>query len=518
MRTTTFVRSSLLMLAALAGCSAEASGYATDLGADEDELRVSGSEIVDHWSIEGDWQVSEPLDFGEGAHSVALMWGLVSPELATPVEARVISGGVAGPWISATETWTEETLHTAIAVSTDLGEQVQVRVRVEDAASFEFLQYTGSPFADAPVLDDATAADDSLIQAQSDALRTDLRALGIVTREQWGARAARCSSSNTTKTRFAIHHTVQSSSNPQLQLRAAQQHHFNANDRCDIGYHFLIDQSGVIYEGRRLETLGAHTGGTNTGNIGISFIGCFDSSSDCNGLGSRTPSAASIEAAGRLVGTLSRLYGITVSTTTVKAHRTWMPNHTSCPGSFLFPRMADIIAIGRTRTLSSGSGGTTTPGGGGTTTPTTCTNGTCACAQADCWSPTLVMTSCGTRATTENFASGRYGIHRYLATFPANVATTIRLERTSGTFTPAVVLTDRSGTILYGAGRTPSTTINITERSNGRTGGVAEVTFTPTSSLSAYVMLTDWAVIDRGFSGDVSTSANYRVTATQSCR
>ena len=39
------------------------------------------------------------------------------------------------------------------------------------------------------------------------------------------------------------------------------------------GYHYFIDQSGKLWEGRDLDTLGAHVGGQNTGNLGICVEG-----------------------------------------------------------------------------------------------------------------------------------------------------------------------------------------------------------------------------------------------------
>jgi len=40
-----------------------------------------------------------------------------------------------------------------------------------------------------------------------------------------------------------------------------------------IGYHFLIQVDGTIIEGRKLEEIGAHVEGANTGNVGICLIG-----------------------------------------------------------------------------------------------------------------------------------------------------------------------------------------------------------------------------------------------------
>jgi N-acetylmuramoyl-L-alanine amidase len=90
----------------------------------------------------------------------------------------------------------------------------------------------------------------------------------------------------------------------------------------DIGYHFLIDGSGRIAEGRPAETLGAHAGGANENNIGISMMGNFNV---------QKPTAAQIESLTRLVSFLAIKYGQDPSKGTfLEPHMHY--NQTSCPG------------------------------------------------------------------------------------------------------------------------------------------------------------------------------------------
>ncbi|HTP11846.1 MAG TPA: N-acetylmuramoyl-L-alanine amidase, partial [Anaerolineae bacterium] len=58
--------------------------------------------------------------------------------------------------------------------------------------------------------------------------------------------------------------------------RAIQQGHMGLKGYADIGYHFLIDGLGDLYEGRTLGTRGAHTGGHNTGTVGVVLLGNFN--------------------------------------------------------------------------------------------------------------------------------------------------------------------------------------------------------------------------------------------------
>lgn len=63
--------------------------------------------------------------------------------------------------------------------------------------------------------------------------------------------------------------------------KVAEVRRWHMRDRgwSDIGYHFLIDRDGTVAAGRPIEKVGAHTQGHNTGTIGISLFGGWDSAS-----------------------------------------------------------------------------------------------------------------------------------------------------------------------------------------------------------------------------------------------
>ncbi|MFT4188080.1 MAG: S-layer homology domain-containing protein [Aeromicrobium sp.] len=110
---------------------------------------------------------------------------------------------------------------------------------------------------------------------------------GIVTRGAWGAR----SGSTCDTPRFGtmsgtiVHHTAGSNSYTADQapgiVRSIQAYHMDGQNWCDIGYNFLIDQYGKIYEGRAggiTETpRGAHAGNwdVNLNTTGVSLMGTF---------------------------------------------------------------------------------------------------------------------------------------------------------------------------------------------------------------------------------------------------
>ena len=60
-------------------------------------------------------------------------------------------------------------------------------------------------------------------------------------------------------------------SNPDATIADIRRIH-KANGWSDIGYHWLVDKYGVIHKGRDESLTGAHVGGHNSGNIGISYI------------------------------------------------------------------------------------------------------------------------------------------------------------------------------------------------------------------------------------------------------
>ena len=103
----------------------------------------------------------------------------------------------------------------------------------------------------------------------------------IVTRSEWGARASGSPSYASEARAAVLHHTVNGNTYSQQQapavVRSIQSYHLDGNGWKDIGYNFLIDRFGTIYEGRAggitRPVIGAHAGGSNAGSIGVAFMG-----------------------------------------------------------------------------------------------------------------------------------------------------------------------------------------------------------------------------------------------------
>ena len=85
--------------------------------------------------------------------------------------------------------------------------------------------------------------------------------------------------------RITIHHTAMPDDNlpdlggdSKVRLQKILQWHKHHNNWADIGYHYVIDVEGVVWEGRNIKFQGAHAGKDeyNIGNIGVVLVGNFE--------------------------------------------------------------------------------------------------------------------------------------------------------------------------------------------------------------------------------------------------
>jgi hypothetical protein len=82
-----------------------------------------------------------------------------------------------------------------------------------------------------------------------------------------------------------VHHTAGAAGYSPAQsaaiVRGIQTYHVLGNGWDDIGYNFLVDRFGQVFEGRyggiERNVIGAHAQGFNTGSVGISVLGNYDS-------------------------------------------------------------------------------------------------------------------------------------------------------------------------------------------------------------------------------------------------
>ena len=189
----------------------------------------------------------------------------------------------------------------------------------------------------------------------------------IVPRLSWGADETirRGPPSYASEVNFAIvHHTAgrndYSRSEAAAIVKGIQLFHVQGNGWNDIGYNFLVDRFGTIYEGRYggidRNVIGAHALGFNTGSVGIALLGSY---------GSTKPSQAALDAIAKLVawrldlahvdptsfvnvisgGSEKYARGIPVLLNAVSGHRD--TGLTECPGNALYSRLNSIAAAAR---------------------------------------------------------------------------------------------------------------------------------------------------------------------------
>jgi hypothetical protein len=111
----------------------------------------------------------------------------------------------------------------------------------------------------------------------------------IILRRNWGANEAirRGGPSYAPTLQAAIvHHTAGASPSTPAQsaaiVRGIQTYHVRGNGWNDVGYNFLVDRFGQVFEGRyggiERNVVGAHAQGFNTGSVGIAVLGSYGGS------------------------------------------------------------------------------------------------------------------------------------------------------------------------------------------------------------------------------------------------
>ena len=183
----------------------------------------------------------------------------------------------------------------------------------------------------------------------------------IVSRAEWGANESYRTGSPSfgPVTMVFVHHTASGNDYTQAEapaiVRAIYAYHTRSLHWSDVGYNFLIDRYGTVYEGRyggvTKGAIGAQTLGFNTGSIGVSMIGDFTTA---------TPPGVAVGALERLLAwkldihhvdpqgraTLMCGYGEkfgtgeSVTFPVIAGHRD--ANYTGCPGPKLYAQLPAI--------------------------------------------------------------------------------------------------------------------------------------------------------------------------------
>ena len=201
---------------------------------------------------------------------------------------------------------------------------------------------------------------------------TRVRGVRYLSRPAWGADESKRfkpdGSVNSPEKYYAlqtitVHHTATPNADPDpaATIRGIYEYHAVTLDWGDIGYHFLIDEAGTVYEGRYSGDDGIpafnpdgdlvtafHTAGFNSGNLGIALLGT---------LNDQGPTDAAKASLIRLIKVISRfkgldpqgrttfvnpVNGVTKDVDTVSGHRDWL--ETDCPGQTMYDLLAEVRA------------------------------------------------------------------------------------------------------------------------------------------------------------------------------
>ena len=272
------------------------------------------------------WTGWQPLEVQDGAHT-------------TDGAARGLRGGTEPAWVGPSD---------AVQVRVDVRSgrlPHALRVELIDPGTSDFDRVAGQ----VPPMSAAATA----------------RQPQILSRAAWGANEARVRNAPTYMSTIragVLHHTADRNNYTAAQVPAIIRGDYAYHLRRgwnDIGYNFLVDRFGRIWEGRRggvtLPVQGAHAGGFNTDTFGVAMIGNYQDV---------RPSAASVSAVVRLFawkldlnhrdprgrtrlvsaggGTSRYTAGTEVSKPVIMGHRD--VGRTACPGRYLYALLGSIRA------------------------------------------------------------------------------------------------------------------------------------------------------------------------------
>jgi hypothetical protein len=294
---------------------------------------------------------------------------------AAPVEPTIKSTGAPNPHAGDTATG---------YVLTELGSRyLQFRVTLErgadtprlDRMSMYLVNSTGGPSAPDPENNDAyNRRIEQERKAQSLQAGDAAKAVSkprIYTRSEWGAQAPSGGYRYYTADHLGVHHSASTAdgnadtwSECAAAVRGIQDLHMYTNGWTDIGYNYVVCQTGHIFQGREdgddsSDVVGAHDS-ANTGSVGVDGLGYFHQPYY------QTPTNAMLDGYAELFAWIADRRGIDPSSASyyygyggtvdnVYGHRDVYA--TACPGDNLYTEIPTIIS--KTNAILNGGGSVT---------------------------------------------------------------------------------------------------------------------------------------------------------------
>lgn len=156
------------------------------------------------------------------------------------------------------------------------------------------------------------------------------------------------SQSITNVTHLIVHHSAGSNTNNDWAavVKSIWHYHVDVKGWDDIGYNWLIDPNGVLYQGRKDNVRGAHFSGHNTGTMGVCLLGNFHDASPMVG-----PKLTMLEKLERLlcwkaekenINPLATKYHAAsmLNLKTIAGHRDG--GSTACPGDSMYIQLPNV--------------------------------------------------------------------------------------------------------------------------------------------------------------------------------
>jgi hypothetical protein len=350
--------------------------------AQEDEVRAETYDIrpleaqgmtitKDGMKIEGfqGTMETDPIISDFDFMAVGVTWSEPLPEGVSPLLAVRVStdeGQTWGEWeplIVGHSDTPDDHAPTATELHFTQGNAVQLRATIQGLNDTPFV-WEGIRVTVIDGSEGPTALELAEVRAQNESLGGPY----VISRAGWGANESYRFNSqgeeiwerdyHSLRAMF-VHHTATSPSypDPAAAVRSIYYYHAVTQGWGDIGYHYLVDQYGNIYQGRYgtevngLVVQAGHALGYNRNTMGVSLIGNFASSG---------PSTSQMNSLKQLLADRAGTYGINpfapvlldgegtgnpdrTFSYSVLGHRdSHSPPRTSCPGDVLYNRLGEI--------------------------------------------------------------------------------------------------------------------------------------------------------------------------------
>ncbi len=218
---------------------------------------------------------------------------------------------------------------------------MQARLTLRGDARVVALNLTAIDASGVPTLDQVLA------QAVPLAGTAAVPAPHIISRSAWGADESMMTwpPQYAPARKIVIHHTVTSGGDdPAAEVRAIYYYHAITRGWGDIGYNYLIDKYGNIYEGRfgGLDVIAGHTYGYNVGSVGIGNLGNYTTAAPTSPMLESNAALAAWYGERNFIHPLESSFFVDMVTPNITGHRDYAA--TTCPGSAFYSQLPAIRA------------------------------------------------------------------------------------------------------------------------------------------------------------------------------